>query len=313
MQRSSDTYSPCRQNFSESPSITGKYLFFLKVADEFELEGYTVEDFYDWIAEPLLPTFRQLDTLTSVSDTLEALLYPETYHFTLCAKGDSLVAVPQYGETQNPLFGIILDDEICSLWPPYRPPEVQPVQDSNRLGPPSPIPSKVLLTNRTAAFLKMMHPGDQETCWRNLTSIERFVMHRSVIRFGSHVCWVWYAATMAAYVDFSLPTSTASAERYSARPSQTQMSLFGKSGWSRSTVSSPSCMKTGLLGVTRSRTTFSLTGTTMPGLLILVARIQRYGCLRSRRGVRKVTWWDWERLGSFGGTASAWTEGRRRS
>ncbi|SPO02506.1 uncharacterized protein DNG_05179 [Cephalotrichum gorgonifer] len=35
-------------NFSESPSLKDRDLFFLRVADEFELEGLTVDDFYDW-------------------------------------------------------------------------------------------------------------------------------------------------------------------------------------------------------------------------------------------------------------------------
>ncbi|WAO87262.1 Protein kinase domain-containing protein [Fusarium falciforme] len=42
-------------NLSESPKLKERYLFFLRVAEEFELDGFTVEDLWDWAAEPLFP------------------------------------------------------------------------------------------------------------------------------------------------------------------------------------------------------------------------------------------------------------------
>lgn len=50
-------------NFSESPSLKSQYLFFLRVAEEFELEGHTVDDFYDWILEPFLPLLHSFPPL----------------------------------------------------------------------------------------------------------------------------------------------------------------------------------------------------------------------------------------------------------
>lgn len=44
-------------NFSNSPKLTERYLFFLKVADEFELDGVTVEDF--WASTPHFPEIAQ--------------------------------------------------------------------------------------------------------------------------------------------------------------------------------------------------------------------------------------------------------------
>lgn len=68
-------------NFA-SPSIKEKYPSFIEVADNFELGDYTVEDFYDWIAQPLLPFFEQLSQLDGVPSTLEAFLFPDTHFYT---------------------------------------------------------------------------------------------------------------------------------------------------------------------------------------------------------------------------------------
>ncbi|KAL2202575.1 hypothetical protein CC79DRAFT_1372743 [Sarocladium strictum] len=129
------------EEFSKSPSLKAKYLFFLRVAEDFELENHTVEDFYDWIAEPLFPTFRRLESLSK--------------------SGESLVAVPQHEESQTPLFGIPIDDSICSLWPCFTPSEIQPSPESNVPGRASPMPSRVVLPDGTKAFSKLMRPGDE--------------------------------------------------------------------------------------------------------------------------------------------------------
>lgn len=47
-------------NFSDSAILKARYLFFLNVAENFEIDGHTVEDFYDWAVEPLLPTLHKL-------------------------------------------------------------------------------------------------------------------------------------------------------------------------------------------------------------------------------------------------------------
>jgi hypothetical protein len=57
-------------------------MFFLEVADDFELDGYTVEDFYDWIIEPFLPKFRELPKITTTL-TSQNFLFPETYTYDI--------------------------------------------------------------------------------------------------------------------------------------------------------------------------------------------------------------------------------------
>lgn len=87
------TISLSADNLASSPSLRQKYFFFLRVAEYFELEGYTVEDMYDWIAEPLLSFFEELDQLSHVPASLTAFLFLESYNFSLRADGDSLCAV----------------------------------------------------------------------------------------------------------------------------------------------------------------------------------------------------------------------------
>ncbi|KAF5971648.1 cocaine esterase [Fusarium bulbicola] len=85
--------SASADSFSKSAALRNKYLFFLKVADNYELDGYTLEDFYDWIVEPLLPEFRELPEITSTL-TLHHFLFPKTHKYDIREDEDQLVAVP---------------------------------------------------------------------------------------------------------------------------------------------------------------------------------------------------------------------------
>lgn len=62
-------------NFPKLLLLGGKYLFILKVAEDFKLDGYTVENFYNRVAEPLLPIFCQLGTLPDFSKGLKGFLF----------------------------------------------------------------------------------------------------------------------------------------------------------------------------------------------------------------------------------------------
>ena len=147
------------ENLVQSPSLKQKYLFFLKVAEEFELDGYTIEDFYDWIAEPLLPVFHRLGALHELPNNLDSFLSPETLPFMLQADGDSILAYDE-GEPDSSAFGIDISETIYSPWPSVEPSVVQPC-DYNKTGPHQSLPSKVLLPDGTIAFLKLMRPGDR--------------------------------------------------------------------------------------------------------------------------------------------------------
>ncbi|RYO86423.1 hypothetical protein DL766_005968 [Monosporascus sp. MC13-8B] len=148
-------------NFSQSPLLKSRYLFFLEVAEKFEKDGYTVEDFYDWIVEPLLPVFRELPENVAGS-TLQEFLFPETHVYTLRADGERVAAIPyDEKETMAPVFGVYLPNNICTPSPSFEPWEVQVCKESRVSGPPSNTPAKVLLKDGTIAFLKLIRPGDK--------------------------------------------------------------------------------------------------------------------------------------------------------
>ncbi|KAJ6443272.1 hypothetical protein O9K51_04451 [Purpureocillium lavendulum] len=160
-------------NFSDSPELEEKYLFFLNVARNFELDGYTVEDFYDWAAEPLLPVLRSMPPIEEGHHSfLHEYLFPATVTFTLRANSGKLTAVPfqsSLKESQS-RFGVVLPDETSAAWPCFHPCEVQlSPQRSLALGPPpSQTPNKVVLKDGTVAFVKLVRRGDKRILLREL-------------------------------------------------------------------------------------------------------------------------------------------------
>jgi serine/threonine protein kinase len=147
-------------NFSASPRLQEKYLFFLKVAENFELDGYTVEDFYDWVAEPMLPIFKKLSRINTKS-TLNEFLFADTRVYTIRADSEQMLAVQQDAENIPPIFGVYLPDTGFTPWPTFEPSEIQTCDDQIGFGPPSHTPAKVLLHDGTIAFLKLIRPGDK--------------------------------------------------------------------------------------------------------------------------------------------------------
>ncbi|KAF5251029.1 hypothetical protein FANTH_3790 [Fusarium anthophilum] len=155
--------SASADSFFRSPALKNKYLFFLKVADNYELDGYTLEDFYDWIVEPLLPEFRELPEITSTL-TLHHFLFPKTHKYDIRGDEDQLVAVPSNDSSEiTPIFGIQLPKETCAPWPCYDPKDIQLPEKRNTHGPPSYKPSRLLLRDEKSAFFKPMRHGDEKS------------------------------------------------------------------------------------------------------------------------------------------------------
>ncbi|KAF5704135.1 hypothetical protein FMUND_12677 [Fusarium mundagurra] len=155
-------------SFAQSPALKNKYLVLLEVADNYELDGYTVEDLYDWIVAPLLPKFREVPEITSTL-TLQHFLFPETYRYDIQGDGEQLVAVASTDSSEvNPMFGIQLLEESCAPWPHFGPKDIQLPEKKNEHGPPSYLPSRVLLKDGNAAFFKPMRWGDKKTFMNEL-------------------------------------------------------------------------------------------------------------------------------------------------
>ncbi|KAI6774847.1 hypothetical protein HG530_001605 [Fusarium avenaceum] len=155
-------------NFSESPKLKERYLFFLKVADEFELDGVTVEDFWDWIVDPLLPIFRKLPMPDRATPrTLDGFFNPETFVYTFQTVSNERLPQLDTDAQHQSSFGISVPDELCASWKSFNPSEVR-ICHENVVGPPSHTPSKVLLNDGTIAFLKLVRRGDKHSLHNEL-------------------------------------------------------------------------------------------------------------------------------------------------
>lgn len=149
-------------NFDASPQLLQRYIFFLQVAENFEHDGYTVDDFYDWAAEPLFPIFHAIKKTSSdaCKRSVQDFLDPETHHYKICGVKEKLIAKPMPpGRNNASRYGTPLGEEHYTQWPSYLPSEVW-IDQLNEGRVPTHVPRRVLLPNGTKAFLKLMRLGD---------------------------------------------------------------------------------------------------------------------------------------------------------
>ncbi|KAF5649834.1 kinase subdomain protein [Fusarium tjaetaba] len=171
------------ETFSESPKLKERYLFFLQVAEEFELDGVAVEDFWDWIVDPLLPIFLELPTPDQAAPrTLDGFFNPETFVYTFQAISDERIPQLDRDAEHQSSFGISVPDELCAPWKSFDPSEVQ-ILPEKVIGPPSHTPSKVLLRDGIITFLKLARRGDTQSLKNELNTygkIERAQLDNKV-------------------------------------------------------------------------------------------------------------------------------------
>ncbi|KAI1192849.1 hypothetical protein F5X97DRAFT_316191 [Nemania serpens] len=176
------------ESFNESPPLKERYLFFLQVAEAFEIDGVTVEDFYDWIIEPFLPLLRDLPSMDgSAVPTLQDFFFPETRYFTLRGDASGLVPVPYMDpnvKPDKPAYGVHLPNELCSRWRSFSPSDLEIYAQRRSFAPPdleicADRPETVLSgTPRTVRpvsgtntfFLKLVHWGDANSTNQELSS-----------------------------------------------------------------------------------------------------------------------------------------------
>ncbi|KAH8724866.1 hypothetical protein GQ44DRAFT_617233 [Phaeosphaeriaceae sp. PMI808] len=158
-------------NFEESPSIKERYIYYLQVAEAFELDGLTVDDFYDWVLEPFLPIFRNVPPLVGYQKpTLQDYLFPDTMEYTLRAVKEELIPFlnSQVQSGQLP-YGVRLCQELCSLWPSFHPRQVQLCDDYPEEAL-SRAPTKVLVDGKTTCFFKAYYSGDTRSARDELSN-----------------------------------------------------------------------------------------------------------------------------------------------
>ena len=161
------------ENFTHSESLRNKYLFFLNVAENYELDGHTVEDFHDWIAEPLLPVLRDLPE-AATGRTLHDFLFPETHRYTISADGDQLTAVRlRRNQDTDPIFGVEVSEDACTSWPFLDPRQLQIHAEAQDPRPSSSTPSMIRLHDGSFAFLKLARPGDKRSLMNEIDTYRR--------------------------------------------------------------------------------------------------------------------------------------------
>jgi hypothetical protein len=164
-------------NFNKSPTSKERYLFFLKVAENYELDGFTVDDFQDWAVEPLLPLLRGVPPLDgNCKPTLQDFLYPETVVYTLRAtENDTVVPVPYEDPAvmkNSPSFGAYISDELCSSFLSFHPSDIE-ICAKHAEDALSDMPRKVLLKNGATAYFKAFGFGDRQLIERELKNYKK--------------------------------------------------------------------------------------------------------------------------------------------
>lgn len=159
-------------NFSDSPQVKERYLRLLHAAKTLPMDGYTVEDFYNWAIEPLLCVLRNLP-IRAGSWFLDDYLFPEYFFYDLRANAGKLVAVPLESSPRRDMkcqFGVNLPDEACLQWPSLAPFQVRlcrPCPSTTAAVPPE-SPSKAVLRDGTVVFVKLARRGDKDNLLREL-------------------------------------------------------------------------------------------------------------------------------------------------
>jgi hypothetical protein len=114
-------------NLQKSAKRLHEYIHFLKVADAYEMNGQTVEDFYDWVLEGCSSTFSQVarpDLPTT--PTLADYLYAVTRFYSLHANELDELGLVEI--TENPgkrmRTGTQAHEDSCRPWPSFTPSQV---------------------------------------------------------------------------------------------------------------------------------------------------------------------------------------------
>lgn len=115
------------ENLSGSSAVQSQYLHYLKVAESYELDGLTVDDFYDWILELCAPKLHLPRASRHRTLSLEEYLYLPNYHYALSATHDGALALVRQGTmpAEHLSSGVTIDEELCSSWTSFHPSQVQ--------------------------------------------------------------------------------------------------------------------------------------------------------------------------------------------
>lgn len=174
------------ENFQEARSVKEQYL---KHLDALESDNHeALEDLYDWALEPLLPLFRQIDSIPIKRQTvtLHDYFYPDVLKYKLHSDGGVLVASLRDGNDDGPQRkGVDLSLlDLSFPLPLFCPSEVSICNKISKHALTE-YPTKVLVGKEAICYLKVFSPGCEREALREINAHIR--INELEIRDGLHV------------------------------------------------------------------------------------------------------------------------------
>jgi hypothetical protein len=121
-------------NLQRSRKKLDEYLHFLKVADTYELDGLTVEDFYDWVLEGCSSTFAELtpSALSAMPTLADYLDLATRSYFLHATDHDELELVETANEPRKRVVpGTRIHEDLAYSWPSFNPSQVTICADNS--------------------------------------------------------------------------------------------------------------------------------------------------------------------------------------
>lgn len=104
------------ENLQASLAVQSRYIHFLKVAESYELNGLTVDDFYDWILEGCAPEIHLPLAPRYANPSLQYFIHPPTFHYALSATDDGAFTLVRRDNmpAEHLRLGVTIHEELCS-------------------------------------------------------------------------------------------------------------------------------------------------------------------------------------------------------
>ncbi|KAJ5731854.1 hypothetical protein N7493_003335 [Penicillium malachiteum] len=118
------------QNFSKTPELLEKYTKLMEDVcdeDDFDVSEEAEQDLQDWIIEPFLKIFEELQPPSRDFVTLQDYLTPETYRYQICGQKGKIHPFLDYDvPSEQMLDGIAISQyKLSAKWLSFYPEEHQ--------------------------------------------------------------------------------------------------------------------------------------------------------------------------------------------
>lgn len=145
--------------FLDSPDQKEKYLFWIQVVDEGEVDGFVEEDFWDWAVAPLMPILEALPPSPG-PETIHDFLFAKCTQYKLCAGPSGPIAtLDEQASSYGSSFRVPLSERECAPFTTFSPSVVKIFKGDKPLSFAWGHPELVLLPGGTIAELRLVHSG----------------------------------------------------------------------------------------------------------------------------------------------------------